>query len=217
MEMLKITRREKSGTREARLLRQNGFIPAIIYGHGEENLAVSLSAHDIELAVKHGGHLLQCNLDDREQNFLLKDVQYDYLGHNIIHVDLTRVNLDERVEVTVPIVLRGAPVGVESEDGVLRQQLNELNVQCVVTNIPDELRVSIAEMHTGDVLRVADLSLPEGVTSQEDPETVVASVSIIVEEVEAPAAEAAEAAVPEVIGEKAEEESAGEQPEAGQK
>ena len=208
MALLKITRRDKLGTREARRLRQEGLMPAIIYGHGQANLTVSIAAHDIELAVQHGEHLLKCKLDGKEQNFLIKDVQYDYLGHRIIHVDLTRVRLDERVDVTVPIVLRGTPVGVELEDGVMRQFLAELNIQCVVTNIPDELRVPVADMHVNDVLRVGDLDLPEGVTSLEDAETAVASISIVAEEVEAPVEEAAVAAAePEVIGEKEEEET----------
>ncbi len=207
MAVLKISKREKLGTRESRRLRRENLVPAIVYGHGQENQTVSLSARDINLAVRHGEQLLKCELDGTEQNFLIKDVQHDYMGQEIIHVDLTRVNLDEQVDVTVPIVLRGTPVGVESEDGVLRQQLSELNIQCVVTSIPEELRVSVAEMHTGDVLRVAEMELPEGITTPDDPELVVASVSVMAEEIEAPTEE--EAAVePEVIGEKAEEESA---------
>ncbi len=206
MEVLKINKREKLGTREARRLRRDNLIPAIAYGHGEENQAVSLSARDIELAIRHGEHLVKCELDGKEQNFLIKDVQYDFMGQTIIHVDLARVNLDERVDVTIPIILRGVPVGVESEGGVLRQQLAELDVQCVVTNIPEELRVPVLEMHVGDLLRVADLELPEGVTTIEDPEAVIASVSVVTEEVAA-ATEEAEVG-PEVIGAKVEEESA---------
>ncbi len=209
MEVLKISKREKLGTTESRRLRYENFTPAIIYGHGQENQAVSLSSYDIERAILRGEQLLKCDLDGEEQNLLIKDIQYDYMGQEIIHVDLTRVNLDEQVNVTVQIVLRGTPVGVENEDGVLRQQLSDLNVQCVVTNIPEELRVAVAEMHTGDMLRIADLELPEGVTTDDDPETVVASVSIVAEEVEAVAEEEEEVeAGPEVIGEKAEEESA---------
>ena len=204
MEVLKISKREKLGTTHARRLRRDNLIPAVVYGHGQENQAVSLSAHDIELAVRHGEHLLKCELDGAEQNFLIKDVQYDYMGHSIIHVDLTRVDLNERVSVTVPLILRGTPVGVETEDGVLRQQLAELNVQCVVTSIPEELRVPVAEMHIGDILRVADLKLPEGVMTEEDPEAVVASVSVVAEEAEAPVEEAA--LEPEVIGTKSEDE-----------
>ena len=207
MALLKVTRRDRLGTRHSRRLREKDFIPAIIYGHGQDNIAVSLTTHDIELAVRHGEQLLKCELDGKEENFLIKDVQHDYLGHRIIHVDLARVSLDERVEVTVPIVLRGTSVGVESEDGVLTQHLAEVNVECLVTAIPSELRVSIAEMHVNDVLRVADMDLPEGLKVIEEAETVVASVSVMAEEVEAAAEGVAEvAAEPEVIGEKEEKE-----------
>ena len=204
MAVIKLTKREKLGTRAARRLREKNLIPGIIYGHGQENIPVSMPAHDIALAIQHGEHLIEAELDGKRENFLIKDVQYDYLGHEIIHVDLTRVSLHERVQVTVPIVLRGTPVGVESEGGVLSQHLTELEIQCLVTNIPDELRVSVADMHVNDVLRVADLKLPEGVTTTEDPETVIASISVVEEEVEAPAE--AEAAEPEVISEKPREE-----------
>lgn len=204
MAVIKLTKREKLGTRASRRLREKNLIPGIIYGHGQENIPVSMPAHDIALAIQHGEHLIEAELDGKRENFLIKDVQYDYLGHEIIHVDLTRVSLHERVQVTVPIVLRGTPVGVESEGGVLSQHLTELEIQCLVTNIPDELRVSVADMHVNDVLRVADLKLPEGVTTTEDPETVIASISVVEEEVEAPAE--AEAAEPEVISEKPREE-----------
>lgn len=206
MAVIKINRRDKLGSRASQRLRENNLIPGIIYGHGRENIPVSLPAHDIELAIQHGEHLIEGELDGKKENFLIKDMQYDYLGHQLIHVDLTRVSLHERVEVTVPIVLRGTPVGVESEGGVMSQHLTELDIQCLVTNIPEELRVSVSDMHVNDVLRVADLQLPEGVTTSEDPETVIASITVVEEEVEAPAAPAEAAGEPEVISEKTTEE-----------
>jgi large subunit ribosomal protein L25 len=207
---LRIAKREELGTRRCRRLREQGLVPGIIYGHGEENLCVSVRAHDIEGAISHGERLLRAEVDRKQENLLIKAVQYDHLGNRVIHVDLTRVSLDERVEVTVPIVLRGTPVGVESEDGVLTQRLNEVEIECLVTAIPEELRVQVAGLHVGDALRVADLELPDGVTASEDGETVVVSVAVMAEE-EAPAEEIEEAAVePEVIGEEAEEEPAAE-------
>ncbi len=207
---LRIAKREELGTRRCRQLREQGLVPGIIYGHGEENLCVSVPAHDIEGAISRGERLLKAELDRKQENLLIKAVQYDHLGNRVIHVDLTRVSLDERVEVTVPIVLRGTPAGVESEDGVLRQHLNEMEIECLVTAIPEELRVQVTGLHVGDALRVADLELPDGVTVSEDGETVVASVAVMAEE-EVPVEEAEEAvAEPEVIGEKAEEEPAAE-------
>jgi len=211
MALLKLIKREKLGSRAARRLRDQGLVPGIVYGHGEPNVPVSVNRHDIELAVQHGERLLKAEVDGREDNFLIKDVQYDYLGHHIIHVDLARVRLDERVHVTVPIVLRGTPVGVDSEGGVLTQHLDELECECLVTDIPEELRVQVSELHVDDVLRVADLELPQGMRALTDPETVVASVTVVAEEEVAPAPEAEAPAEPEVIGEKKEEETEEEQ------
>lgn len=213
MALLKLNKRDELGTRASRRLRQQGLVPAIVYGHGEENVAVSVSTHDIELAVQHGERLVEAQVGGKKQNYLIKDVQYDFAGQHIIHVDLTRVRLDERVTVTVPVVLRGMAVGVESEDGVLTQHLDELECECLVTEIPEELRVSVNDLHVDDVLRVSDLDLPEGLIVQADPETPVASVSVVIEE-EVVAAEEAEEAEPEVIGEKKEEEE-GEEGQAG--
>ncbi|OPX25299.1 MAG: hypothetical protein B1H04_00205 [Planctomycetales bacterium 4484_123] len=206
MAMLKLTRREKLGTRAARRLRAQGMVPAIVYGHGQPNVPVSVNRHDIELAVQHGERLVKAEVDGQEENFLIKDVQYDYLGHHIVHVDLTRVRLHERVHVTVPIVLRGTPVGVDAEDGVLTQHLDEVECECLATEIPEELRVPVTELHVDDVLRVSDLELPQGVRVLADPETVVASVTVLAEEEELPAAEAEAPAEPEVIGEKKQQE-----------
>jgi len=209
MALLRLNKRDETGTRPARRLREAGLVPAIIYGHGEPNVPVSVSSHDIGLAVQHGEQLVQAEVDGKQENFLIKDVQYDFTGQHILHVDLTRVSLDERVTVTVPVVLRGTPVGVEEEDGVLTQHLDELECECLVTEIPEEIRVSVNELHVDDVLRVADLELPKGLTVEVDSDTPVASVSVLAEE-EAAAAEEAEEVEPELVGEKKEEEEAGE-------
>jgi len=205
MAKLKVIGRDKLGTRAARRLREQDLVPGIIYGHGQPTEPVCVPRHDIELAIQHGERLISADLDNKEANFLIKDVQYDYLGHSILHVDLTRVRLDERVQVTVPIELRGTPVGVDAEDGVLAKLLQELKLECLVTSIPEEIRASVAQLHVNESLRVSDLELPEGVKVLDDPDMVVASVTIVAEEEVVPAAEAPEAgAEPEVIGEKGE-------------
>ena len=85
MALLKLDKRGELGSRASRRLRQQGLVPAIIYGHGEANLAVSVSRHDIELAVQHGERLVKADVDGEEHNFLIKDVQYDFLGRDIGH------------------------------------------------------------------------------------------------------------------------------------
>ena len=94
----------------------------------------------------------------------MKEVQYDHLGIEVIHVDFARVSLDEKVEVTVPLELKGTPKG-EAEGGVLSQIMNELEVECLVTDIPDVIRVNVSEMKLDDVLHIKDLKLPAGVVA----------------------------------------------------
>ena len=209
MAVLKVAKRDELGTRKVRRLRERGMIPGIIYGHGKKAQPITLSEHDVELAILHGERLLALNLDGKEQNVLIKDVQYDTFGHEVLHVDLTRVNLDERVEVTVPIVLKGTPEGVTAEDGVLAQIAPEVRIECTVQAIPEEINVMVTEMKVGDHLSMGELSLPEGAKLLGDPDAPVATVRVIVE-FEAAPPEEEEPSGPEVIGEKEQPEAEGE-------
>jgi len=199
METLKGIIRDKSGSRPARKLRDSGMVPGIIYGHGKANVAFATSAHDLELLLSHGEHLVEMDLDGEKDHYLIKAVQRDAFDHLAIHVDFARVSLDETVEVNVPLVLRGTPAG-EVDGGVLTPGVTELALECVVTNIPDEIAVRVSELKIGDSLRVADLPETEGITVLTPGETVVASCRMVAEEVEAEEAEGEEAAEPEVIG-----------------
>ena len=214
MAALKANIRSERGSRKARALRSQGLIPGVIYGHGEEVVAVTLGEHDIDLAIHHGQRLVQLDVDGKEENALIKDVQWDTFGQKVLHVDLTRVDLNERVEVTVPITLRGTPAGAV-EGGVLQQNTMEVRIECMVRAIPEELRSFVGEMNVGDSLYLRDLELPEGATLVDGEATLVCSVSIIAEEAEeAPAEEVEEgAAQPEVIGEKTDEAAEGEKAE----
>lgn len=205
MAVLKVSKREGLGTRQCRTLRKAGLIPGIIYGHKRPPEAVSLSHHDIEVALLHGERVLEVDVEGAEQNVMVKDVQYDTFGQQILHVDLARVSLDERVTVTVPIVLRGTPAGLE-DGGVLQQAAAELSLECTVRSIPDEIRASVVDLKIGDSLLMKDLALPEGAVLQGDPESMVCNVTVVAEEVEEAAPEEeAVTAEPKVIGEQPEE------------
>ncbi len=209
MAVVKASKRDAIGTRKVKALRKGGQIPGIVYGHGLETVAITVDRHDVEAALAHGERLLELKLDRKSQNVLIKDVQYDPLGQVILHVDLTRVDLDEAVEVTVPIVLRGTPVGL-SEGGVLQQINSEVTIKCAVRLIPEDIRVQVGEMKLDDVLHMRDLALPEGAKLLDEPEAVVATVAQVEEEEVAAAPEEAEEAEPEVIGEKKEPEEGAE-------
>jgi large subunit ribosomal protein L25 len=142
-------------------------------------------------------------IDGKSEKVLVKDVQYDHLGAEVLHVDFARVSLDERVEVTVPLELRGTPKG-EADGGVLQQLVAELEIECLVTDIPDAIRHNVSEMGLDTDLHVRDLQLPPGVKALQDEDLVLAQVREVKEEEVAPT-EVAEGGEPEVIGRKPEE------------
>ncbi len=208
--VLKAERRKQSGTRSARKLREAGKVPAIIYGHQEEPVAVQMNYHDLALELHHHHKLLEVVLEGKKVQVLVKDVQYDHLGDKVIHVDLTRVSLDERVQVTVQIALRGTSAGA-SEDGVLEKLMSEIELECQVTKIPEEIRVPVSHLQEGQTLTAGELELPEGTRLITEADSPVVTVTVMAEEEEEEEAAAEAEAEPEVISKKpSDEESAGE-------
>ncbi|MBV8780799.1 MAG: 50S ribosomal protein L25 [Phycisphaerae bacterium] len=201
-----IENRPQLGGRANKRLRDAGKLPGVIYGHKEAVIPVTLPKKEVVNHLSHGRHVFDLSLGGKSQKVLVKEVQYDHLGIEVIHVDFARVSLDEKVEVTVPLELKGTPAG-EADGGVLQQIISELEIECLVTDIPDMIRASVAEMKVDDVLHIKDLKLPAGVQCKQDEDLIVATVKIIAEETPAEVAEAG-AAEPEIIGRKPEEEAA---------
>jgi large subunit ribosomal protein L25 len=189
--------RGELGSRKNKRLRDAGFVPGVIYGHKEAVVPVTLPKRELVTHLNGGAHLFALAMDGKSENVLIKDVQYDHLGIEVLHVDFTRVDLNERVEVTVPLLLKGEPKG-EAEGGVLQQIVADLEIECLVTDIPHEIRHNVSEMKLNDVLHVKDLQLPAGVRAMQDPDLIVATVKEIAEEAAGEAAEGT--AEPEVIG-----------------
>jgi large subunit ribosomal protein L25 len=192
--------REALGTRANRRLREAGLLPGVIYGHKEAVVPVTLPRKEVVEHLRHGAHLFDLSLDGKSEKVLVKEVQFDHLGMEVIHVDFARVSLDEKVKVTIPVELKGTPKG-EAEGGVLQQIINELEVECLVTEIPDAIRFNVSEMALDDVLHIKDLKLPGGVKALQDEDLIVATVKEIKEEVASAATEEG-AAEPELIGRK---------------
>lgn len=196
------------GTRASRRLRKQGMVPGVVYGHKEATVSVAVPGDELTKAIRLGSRIVDLKLGEKSETALVKDVQWDPLGHDILHIDFARVSADERVEVTVKLALRGTAPGVTG-GGLLMQPLHELTVECLATAIPDSIRVNIGTLQIGDVLHVSDLSLPEGVIAKDEPDAVVVQVTAPQAEEEA-AAGPGETAEPEVItkgkGEEGEEE-----------
>lgn len=206
-EQIKVQVREQLGSRANKRLRDQGLVPAVVYGHKEAVLPIAVNRKEVSRHLDAGAHLFDLAISGQTEHVLVKEVQYDHLGIDVLHVDFSRVDLNERVEVTVPIELKGEPKG-EKDGAVLQQILNTLEIECLVTEIPHSIVVDVTHMEKDSVLHLSEIKLPTGATTKQDGELIVAKVEEIKEEVAAvePAAEGA--AEPEVIGQKERDEKA---------
>ncbi|MFO0840272.1 MAG: 50S ribosomal protein L25 [Phycisphaerae bacterium] len=183
-------------------VRRSGYVPGVIYGHGEAPEAVAVSKRDLVNALEENQHVVKLALGGKETQYLIKDVQYDHLQREPLHVDLMRVDPNERVRVKVPLELKGTPAGAK-EGGVVLHVLADIEVECRLIEIPEAIRANITEMKLGQSLHVREIELPAGVTAVTPGEDIVAVVRLP-KGPETPVAEIAagdEAAKePEVIG-----------------
>jgi large subunit ribosomal protein L25 len=203
--------RTTHGTHQADKLRKQGKVPVVLYGHKEATVSLTLNRDDLAKAIRKGARVLDLKTDGGVQKALINEIQWDHLGIELVHVDFKRVDINERIQITVPLELRGIAPGVTA-GGVLDQPLHALHVECLAISIPQSIRVNIGELQIDGAIHVRELHLPEGVTALDDPDAVVIHVKQPQVEAEAApaAAEAAETAEPEVIGRKAEEEEVAE-------
>ena len=198
--LLKAQIRESAGTHPARKMRTQGRIPAIVYGHKQEPTAITLDAHSLVEGIHHGHRVMEIQTGKKKETVMIKDLQYDHLGRKIIHVDLMRVNVTEMVKVSVPIELKGTAQGTH-EGGIVEEHVNQLEIECRVTDIPEKIIVSIKEIGVGDNLHASDVELPSGIKLVTDPSVLVVACSLVAAAKTTEEIEAEEPATPEVIGE----------------
>jgi len=202
--LLKAELREQTGSKSASKVRKSGRIPATVYGHKQEPVSISLDAHNFIEELHHGHRLMDVQIDKSKQKMIVKDVQYDHLGKDIIHVDMMRVDETEIVKVTVPLELKGTAKGTH-EGGIIEEHTAHLEIECRATDIPESLVVSIKEMNIGDALHASDIILPEGVKLISPPETLLVTCHLVAVAKTAEEIEAEAPTAPEVIGEVKEE------------
>jgi len=165
-----------TGSRVARRLRAQGRIPAIIYGHKQTPVPISLSRDTVWEMIKKSTHLAELDLGGTTEMALVRDVQWDHLGKEILHLDFARVSADESIEVEVRLEFRGTPPGL-AEGGVLEQLVHTVSVTCRAIAIPDAIRVDLSNLHLDQAIHVRDLTgLPDGVTINADPDLLLTHV-----------------------------------------
>lgn len=214
--VLKAQIRDDTGSKHAEKVRAAGRIPAVIYGHKQEAAAISLDAHNFVEGLHHGHRLMDVQIGKKKETTLVKDLQYDHLGRDIIHVDLMRVDVTETVKVGVPIELKGTAQGTH-EGGIIEEHVDRLEVECMVSNIPESLVVFVKDVFVGDALHAGDVELPEGVKLVSPPDTLIVTCHLVAAAKTAEQAAEEMPTAPEVIGEaeKAQEGPAGDAPEKG--
>jgi large subunit ribosomal protein L25 len=191
--------RSGSGSRAAHKLRKNGQIPGIVYGHKEANVAVAVSAEELDRAIRvlHA-RVLDLQIGGKKETVLIRELQWDHLGRHMLHVDFARVSESDRVRVSVPVELRNTPK--VTGGGVLDQPLHSLHVECSPTKIPEAIRIDITNLVIGSPIHVKEVPVPEGVKVLEPPEAVVVQLKLPGVEATVAAPVAAEpGAGPEVI------------------
>jgi large subunit ribosomal protein L25 len=184
-----------TGTTVSRKLRSQGRVPAIVYGHKQAPQPISLTREAVAEMLKKATHLAELDYGTSTEMVLVRDVQWDYLGKDIIHLDFARVDASEAIETEVRLEIRGTATGV-AEGGVLEIAVHSLTVTCRADAIPESIRVDVTDLHLGKSIHVKDLVLPAGVKLDADPELLLVHV---VEPVVEPEPEAADVTQPVVI------------------
>src|SRR5579863_9665275 len=221
----------QAGTKnDAKRVRRDGKIPAVVYGAGKDSLSISVDPRVVtRILNSESGHntIFDLTMDGEKTKAMIVDWQYEPIKGTLLHIDLKRIAMDKVLTVSVPILLKGEAAGVKQEGGIMEQILREVEVECLPADIPSHIDADVSQLTFGMVLRVSDLPHSDKLKFLTDANQPVAHVTSVKEEVVAtPDAVAAEAgavpAEPEVIkkgkAETEEEgEAAAEKPEKGEK
>ena len=213
--VVKIEVRDRLGKTYSRRLRKNGRLPATIYGKGRDPVSVSLDEKEITTCLRGGNHVIELdNGDGSPATVLVKDLQFGFLGDNLIHVDFARVDLKQVVIIKMTLDIFGKPDKLSETGAVLEVPRPEIEIECMVKDIPHSIKVDLGTVE--EIFTIGDLELPEGVKAILDPERHIAHVTIVQEMEEeelvvGEGEEGVEEASPEVISE-ATEESTDEEP-----
>ena len=176
---LEAAARTKLGSRYASRLRQQGQLPAVLYGHQQDPLHVSVDARALHEILVGGAHLINVSVDGNAEPCLIKDVQYDYLDTTPVHVDLARVNLDEEIELELEVEFKGEPAVLETEAGaMLTHPHTAVTISCKANNIPDHLICDCSGLGLEDAIYARDLALPDGVTLASEGDVLLAHIFI---------------------------------------
>jgi large subunit ribosomal protein L25 len=210
--ILVVEQREAKGTSVSRRMRKSGLLPGIIYNEKGESQLIQLNSHNFAMMLRrHASANMMLDLqigDHAAKRVLLKDVQREVIGGHVIHVDFQEVSMTRKMRVHIPIRLVGDPVGV-AQGGILDQRLRELEVECLPSDLVEEITVDVSALGMGQTIIVSQIQVSPKLRVMNSPILSVASVMVPIVEEEVKAEVAADSTEPELI-KKPEKESEGE-------
>ena len=180
-----INKRESLGKKGVKQLRREGMIPGIYYSPNSENSTpIVISQGDFHEAVKSGARIFNISVEEKKQNVLFKSVQYHPVTDQVLHIDLYGIRMDRAVNIKIPVHLIGDAIGVTEEGGVISQATTEIEITCLPGNIPEFVETDVSGLAIGDAINVGILQLDKKITLITPEDTVLASVTHAMKEIE---------------------------------
>ncbi len=187
-----------TGSPASRRLRAEGHIPGVLYGHGMTPLSLSVERRDLRLALSGAAGVntvLSLEVDGKKYPAVIKELQRHPVKRTVSHIDFLQVNMNEEITVHVPLRLEGESKAVAAAGGLVDPAVDTIEVTTTPNTMPNEFVIDITDMQPGDVIRLADIPMPQGVTANGDPEMPVVTILVTsAAEAEADLAEAGEGA-----------------------
>ena len=157
---LDIENRESVGKKSAKVIRKSGKIPSVLYYKGEQTISISIDKQMLYQAIKSDQRIYEMDIKNESQYVMIKEIQYHPVTDEMIHVDFMRVRRSEKMTISVPITLIGKPVGV-TEGGILSQAMNQIEISCYPTNVPEHIEVDVEHLELNSSVSVADVSVDD--------------------------------------------------------
>lgn len=177
---IEIFERQERGKQAAKRLRRLGRIPAVVYGGEADAEAVAVTRDALKAVLKSemgGNSILRYEAAGKTVDMMVKEVQYDYLGDNIVHADFIRTVEGKSVDVWVPVKVSGEPVGVKQQDGIFDFMTRKVHLRCLPHDIPVAINLDVTELHAGESIHVSDLPVdPQKIEFVSDAHTVICMV-----------------------------------------
>ncbi len=198
MVTIAVTKRAGLGRKACKALRCEGKIPAILYGQKKDVVPLLIAPEAFLPFLNKREHLVKLQIDGAEENAVIKEVQFNTFGDQVLHVDFCRIDMTKKIKLHVPIQFLGTPQGVQ-KGGSWEKSLRAIEISCLPTDIPEFIRINVEKLDVGEILRLKDVQFAESFTLEMPLDSVVTSIQAPKVEAPAPTEGAPSTAEPEVI------------------